>query len=147
MRIFLDANVLFSLAFSNGAVRRLIADLREASHTLVADQYVFEEALRNLSIQRPEAVGTLHEQAALMTIVATVSPGCRSPAGVDLPAKDVPVLTSAIAAGYDILMTGDSRHFGHLFGRTIAGVTVHSPVDTARALHGGGAGVPPSSDT
>jgi hypothetical protein len=47
------------------------------------------------------------------------------------------VLATAIDAGCDILVTGDSRHFGPLFGRTLGRLKILSPVDTARP---GGAG-------
>ena len=68
MRIFLDANILFSAAYSDAALRRLIKDFEAVSCSLVADRYVFEEALRNLTIQRSEAVPRLHELVSLLTI-------------------------------------------------------------------------------
>jgi predicted nucleic acid-binding protein len=134
MRLFLDANILFSAAYSDGAIRRLIGDIRGAGHILVADRYVIEEAIRNLAIHRPEAVAFLHEMTAVMTIV----PVCRwsegIPDDISLPEKDLPVLASAITARCDILVTGDTRHFGAYFGRSVGGVTIRTPVDTAQAL-------------
>jgi len=47
MRVFLDANVLFSAACSEGAVRRLLELLRESNHTLCADDFVIQEVRRN----------------------------------------------------------------------------------------------------
>jgi len=136
MRIFLDANILFSAAFSGGAVRRLISELQNASCTLIADNYVIEEACRNLSIQRPDAVPFLQLLIKSLKIVPTRRSSAEIPPDIQLPEKDIPVLAGAIAAGCDILMTGDSRHFGHLFGRSIGGVTIRSPLDTARASMG-----------
>ena len=49
MRIFLDANVLFSAARSAGAIRQLVHALHAAGHTLVADEYVATEARRNVA--------------------------------------------------------------------------------------------------
>ena len=49
MRIFLDANILFSAARSAGAVRQLVQALQAGGHSLVADAYVGEEARRNLA--------------------------------------------------------------------------------------------------
>ena len=136
MRIFLDANILFSAAYSDGAVRRLIRDLQDADCILVADRYVIEEALRNISIHRPDAVSRF---SILVNSLKTV-PACRStaeiPTEIQLPEKDIPVLAGAIAAGCDILMTGDSRHFGPFFGRSIGGVTIRTPLDTARTILG-----------
>lgn len=134
MRIFLDANVLFSAAYSDSAMRRLVTDLLTASHSLVADRYVLEEALRNLAIQRPESVSWLHVFAGSLTIVPTRQFSTEIPPDTPLPDKDVPVLAAAIDAECDILMTGDSRHLSPLFGRTIGGVSIYSPVETARIV-------------
>ena len=49
MRIFLDANILFSAAKSDGAIRQLLRKLIRAQHTLVADSYVQAEAQRNIA--------------------------------------------------------------------------------------------------
>lgn len=49
LRIFLDANILFSAAKSNGAVRQLLHDLHADGHVLVADRYVVTEAQRNIA--------------------------------------------------------------------------------------------------
>ena len=40
MRVFLDANILFSAAKSDGAVRALLRLLVERGHEAVADAYV-----------------------------------------------------------------------------------------------------------
>src|SRR3984893_688206 len=49
VRIFLDANILFSAAKSEGFVRRLLDLLAADGHTLCADAYGAEEARRNLA--------------------------------------------------------------------------------------------------
>ena len=54
MRIFLDANVLFSAAKSAGAIRLLLHALHAAGHRLVADEYVATEARRNARATRKE---------------------------------------------------------------------------------------------
>jgi len=136
MRIFLDANVLFSAAYSDGAVRRLFADIQGTGHTVVADRYVIEEAIRNLSIHRPEAIRFFHAMTTSLTVVPTRQWSEEIPPDITLPEKDIPVLAGAIAAHCEILTTGDSRHFGRLYGQTIGGTTISSLVDTARALFG-----------
>ncbi|TVR06588.1 MAG: PIN domain-containing protein [Spirochaetaceae bacterium] len=137
MRIFLDANILFSAAFSNGAIRRLIHDIRNASHTVVVNRYVIDEALRNISIHRSESLAILHEITASMEVVPTRLKLPTSVRGIALPEKDVPVLATALSSRCDVLMTGDVRHFGTLFGTTVGGTAIHSPVGTARMLFGG----------
>ena len=41
-----------------------------------------------------------------------------------LPAKDAPILAVAVAARADLLVTGDRRHFGPLYGQKLRGVRV-----------------------
>jgi hypothetical protein len=52
MRIFFDANILFSAAKSEGAVRAFLSQLRTDGHTLVVDAYVVGEAKPSPGIQR-----------------------------------------------------------------------------------------------
>ena len=56
MRIFLDANVVFSASKSDGAVRLLVRRLLDAGHECLADEYVVIEARRNLEAKGPEAM-------------------------------------------------------------------------------------------
>ena len=46
------------------------------------------------------------------------------PKRVALTAKDQPILRAAIHANCSHLLTGDHRHFGALFGRSVKGVRV-----------------------
>jgi uncharacterized protein len=134
VRIFLDANVLFSAAKSDGAVRHLIGLLIEAGHELCVDGYVIEEARRNLVAKATEGVAALAKLLARMH-AASAQPGdVALEASLPLPAKDRPVLAAAIRQGCDALVTGDRTHFGALYGRAIHGVAVHSPRSLAEAL-------------
>jgi len=45
---------------------------------------------------------------------------------VNLVEKDSPILTGAIFSNCNYLLTGDFKHFGHLFFQTIKGVTILS---------------------
>lgn len=134
MRVFLDANVLFSAAKSAGAVRTLLERLRSAGHVAVADGYVVAEAWRNLEAVGSEATG------ALATILEGIEVAplwrARLPEGAAgvLAEKDRPVLAAAIGMRCDALVTGDRTHFGRLYGTTIQGVTIHSPRSLAEAL-------------
>ena len=127
MRIFLDANILFSAAKSDGALRRLLDLLLAGGHECQADGYVVEEARRNLIVKAPA------REAALQTLlrrmkVADVHPSGPVPeAALVLPEKDRPVLSSAIRHRCDALVTGDRTHFGRFYGKTLGGVAIHSP--------------------
>jgi predicted nucleic acid-binding protein len=135
MRIFLDANVLFSAARSSGAVRQLVVALHAAGHSLVADEYVAEEARRNVTAKASrEAVDYLKALLGQLEVRAVqVQP--ISQADVQwLPAKDRPVLLAAIALKCDALVTGDRTHFGAGYEKVFEGVTVYSPAQLALAV-------------
>lgn len=136
MRVFLDANVLFSAAKSDGAVRALLRSLVEHGHECWADDYVVAEAHRNLAVKGGDALQVLH---ALLTHVQSargLAPGRATPAVDWLPPKDRPVLAAAIHLRCDVLVTGDRTHFGPGYGRAFEGVTVHSPRSLAEMLLG-----------
>ncbi len=134
MRIFLDANVLFSAAKSDGAVRRLLHMLGEAGHECWADDYVAEEARRNIASKAPDAVSVL--EGILSTLRRPRAHRVASPpkAARALPEKDQPVLAAAIGAGCQALVTGDRTHFGGFYGKTLGGVTIHSPRSLAETI-------------
>ena len=123
-RVFLDANVLFSAAYRrDAALKRL---WRLPGLELVTSAYALEEARRNLSERGQRA--RLTRLRRLVTVIA--EPKDRPlPKGVQLPAKDRPILLAALDAKATHLLTGDVSHFGRYFGRTVQGVLVLPPAD------------------
>ena len=134
MRVFLDANVLFSAAKSDGAVRELLKRLEESGHQCCVDAYVIGEARRNLEAKAPDQMPALESLLSRMKTARAQRVDPTLEASLPLPAKDRPVLAAAILQGCDALVTGDRTHFGALYGRTIHGVTIHSPRSLAEAL-------------
>jgi predicted nucleic acid-binding protein len=134
MRIFLDANILFSAARSDGAMRRLLALLRAGGHELWIDDYVLEEARRNLAVKEPAGLAGLQILLPPLHTGALRAPDPVLFASLPLPEKDKPVLAAAIHHRCAVVITGDRTHFGPLYGKTIAGVTVHSPQSAAVTL-------------
>ena len=134
MRIFLDANILFSAAKTDGAMRRLLGLLRAAGHECWADGYVLEEARRNLHAKAPDGLRALEAIVAEIRI-ADAHPGDAGQGfSAKLHEKDRPVLAAAVRLGCEALVTGDRSHFGALYGKTVAGVAIHSPHSLAEAL-------------
>ena len=127
MRIFLDANVLFSAAKSDGAMRALLTRLHSLGHELWADGYVMEEARRNLAAKFPTSLPALAAIERTLTVAPFSVSDLSAVSALKLPPKDQPVLAAAIHHRCDILVTGDRTHFGFLYGRTLHGVTIHSP--------------------
>ena len=133
MRIFLDANILFSAAKTDGAMRELLRLLRVRSHDLWADGYVLEEARRNLAAKAPEGLRALDAIVAEIRVAEAHPADAGQRFSVKLPEKDRPVLAAAVRLGCEALVTGDRSHFGALYGKTVAGVAIHSPRSLAKA--------------
>jgi predicted nucleic acid-binding protein len=134
MRIFLDANVLFSAAKSDGAVRRLLDLLIGAGHECWADGFVVEEARRNLAAKSTDGPAALDRLLSRLHVGPMHAPDTALEDALPLPEKDRPVLAAAIRHRCEALVTGDRTHFGRLYGKAIHGVTIHSPRSIAEAL-------------
>lgn len=133
MRIFLDANIVFAACWSDGAIRRLSRELLAKDRSLLVDDYVLEEARRNLAAKSRDG---MRELDRLMRKLETVPFKLHLDSTIEaaLPEKDRPVLASAIHSSCDALVTADRRPFGRLYGRTIGGVAIHDPASLAEAL-------------
>ena len=131
----MDANILFSAAKSDGAVRALVRLLVERGHECCADAYVVAEARRNLLAKGPEALRVLDALLSHLRLAAAAPVAAGPAAELDwLPEKDRPVLAAAIRLCCDVLVTGDRTHFGAGHGRSFGGVTVYSPRSLAERL-------------
>lgn len=126
MRIFLDANILFSAVKSDGAVHAFVAMLLDGGHECWVDGYVVDEARRNIMAKAP---GRLPHLDGLVSCVrmSVVAPAAARAEVHGLPEKDRLVLAAAVAVKCNALVTGDRAHFGKFFGRLLAGVMIHSP--------------------
>lgn len=135
LRIFLDANILFSAAQTDGAVRRLLYLLHADGHTLVADTYVAIEAERNLAAKAgTDAAAYLEALLSRIEVSGVAAHAVSTPVADWLPAKDRPVLHAAIASRCQALVTGDLTHFGAGYGKSFDGVTIYAPAQLARLL-------------
>lgn len=128
MKIFLDANVLFSASLSAAGVgQALLVAAQKAGAGCVSSERAFGEARRNLAAKTPLSVQNLELIAQIVFQVpeaGTAAVDTARAAGV--VDKDAPVLAAALTGGADWFVTGDVRHFGHLFGRRVEGVLVLS---------------------
>lgn len=134
MRVFLDANILFSAAKSAGAVRELLHLLLDRGHECCADDYVVIEARRNLAAKAPDATTAFEALLERLRIIPAQAPGPELKLVNWLPEKDRTVLAAAIRLRCDALLTGDRTHFGPGYGKMFAGVTIHSPRSLAERL-------------
>jgi predicted nucleic acid-binding protein len=121
MRIFLDANILFSASFARSLLADFLGELKKHA-TLITNAYAKTEAERNVSAKIPKRLPACQEFADTLELV----PIELLDLDVKLAEKDRPILCGAIIAQADYLLTGDKKDFGHLFGRTIRGVKIVS---------------------
>ncbi len=119
MKVFLDANVLFSAALP-GSLMGLFLEAVRKKADLVSSQAAADEAFRNL--ERKFAARLPHLQSLVQAI--TLTQLVADLPGVELVEKDRHILGSAVAYQCSHLLTGDERHFKHLFGKTVQGVKV-----------------------
>lgn len=131
MRLFLDANVLFTAAHnSEGRSAALVELGRIGRCELVTSPHALNEARRNLEIKYPEAVVRLEEILRVVTLCAECPldrfEWARSRS---LPDKDASILGAAVHCRADLLVTGDRTHFGHLYGVEAGGVVVVTPAE------------------
>jgi predicted nucleic acid-binding protein len=110
IRVFLDANVLFTAAHNRSGKAALVIELGIRGHWgLATSGYAFEEARRNLEIKFPGSLSTLEAFRPAMKIVSS-GEGTNCP--VSLPENDRPILEAAIRCKATHLLTGDRKHFG-----------------------------------
>lgn len=136
MRVFLDANIIFSAAWSGSNPAQYLLQLAALEqHKLVSSAFALEEARRNLALKRSEAMPAFERvRAAIMPVREPTPREAQWAADAGLPEKDAPILASAVAAQANVLVTGDRTHFGHLFGKTIQGTQVLTLADALATL-------------
>ncbi|MDE2089801.1 MAG: DNA-binding protein, partial [Gammaproteobacteria bacterium] len=110
IRVFLDANVLFTAAHNPSGKAALIIQLGTKGYwKVVTSAYAIEEARHNLAIKFPNDLPTL---GSVINNVAQVPSGTGVACPVDLPKKDRPILQAAIQSKSTHLLTGDIKDFG-----------------------------------
>jgi predicted nucleic acid-binding protein len=129
VKVFLDANVLFSASDERSATRRLLDRLSNHGE-VVTSPHAWEEARRNLERKRPHLLEGLER---LRHTVGTTH-AFRRPPDVEVEEKDMPIMAGAIGASCTHLWTSDRLHFGSHYGSTIHGVSIVSSTQLADAL-------------
>ncbi len=130
-RVFLDANVLFSAAYSaeNGLLKLWELAKNNSNVTFVTSAYALAEAERN--VISSEHGARLHTLIKSVEIVETMPPQLL-PKEVAVHDKDKPILLAAISAKATHLLTGDFKHFGKYYGMTITGIIILPPAEYLR---------------
>jgi predicted nucleic acid-binding protein len=115
LRLFLDANVLFTAAHNPQGKAALVFSLgRQGLFQLATSPYASEEARRNLVRKFPQV---LQRFETLLEGLVLVSDGLVIPFPASLPEKDWPIYRAAHACKADVLLTSDLRDFGPLMNQ------------------------------
>jgi predicted nucleic acid-binding protein len=113
LRLFLDANILFTAAYSSDGLSALLFELRRREIlTLLTSAPAIEEAHVNLQLKRPEALDNFTSMLKLVEVIDTPA---QSPLQLSLPEDDLLIFTTAIAGRATHFLTGDKKHFGRYF--------------------------------
>ena len=129
MKVFLDANILFSASDSESATRRLLDRLVRHAKP-VSSPHAWEEARRNLELKRPHLLTGLESLRGSVAITHAFN----LPPDLSMADKDKPVFAGAIGAGCTHFWTSDRRHFNSLYGKKIYGVLITSSIQLAEML-------------
>ncbi len=115
MRVFLDANILFTAAHNPAGKAAFVIELGSAGFfRLFTSEYAREEAFRNLSAKYSASVP--HLEKLLQQINTTlVDAGASFPD--TLVAKDTSIFQAAVTCRATHLLTGDIKHFGEFMNR------------------------------
>jgi len=119
LRVFLDANVLFTAAYSPDGLSALLVELGAAGRvTLLTSPLAIVEAERNLEAKRPAALATMRRSLAAVRVVREPAPAdVERLTPPELSSKDRPLLAAAIGAHATHFVTGDVADFGRWMGR------------------------------
>ncbi len=122
MKVFLDANILFSSSVEKSRVRQLV-NIIQNNGICITNSYAIEEAKRNIIAKKFGSIEQLEFFLEKITINDSLIPNLP----VTLREKDIPILAGAIAVECTHLLTGDKKDFGFLFGQSVSGVKIVSP--------------------
>jgi predicted nucleic acid-binding protein len=123
VKVFLDANILFSAADPESATRKLLLKVLEAGEA-VTSFHAVEEARRNLECKRPASLPGFADVMKLVRITLAFS----AVRVEGVPEHDMPIIAAAVGERCTHLWTSDKRHFGRLYGTAVNGVLIVSGV-------------------
>jgi hypothetical protein len=129
VKVFLDANILFSASDEKSATRGLLDRLARRG-ALVTSPHAWEEARRNLERKRPHLLPGLES----LRDIVVVTHAFVLPPDLKIVEKDQPIVAGAVGSACTHLWTSDRLHVGDLYGATLHGVTIVSSIQLADAL-------------
>lgn len=135
MKVFLDANILFSSSLEGSILHGFLSGI-QTKVSFYSNEHALIEAQRNLKIKFPNRMHLLHQFTKQIEFVNSKSLSQAEMSKIQelIRDKDVPILLGAYSASCSHLLTGDKRDFGRYFGERILGVKIVSPELLAKEL-------------
>jgi predicted nucleic acid-binding protein len=133
MRLFLDANILFTAAHNPGGKAALVIEHGIQGHwELFSSPYAMEEARRNLERKFPHTLDTLTSLQRGIRLVKHQE-GLTSLDG--LAQKEQPIFQAALACRATHLLTGDLKDFGPFMNQpdNTCGICIQTVAEFLRA--------------
>lgn len=132
IKVFLDSNVLFSIAYS-GKVKSRSYLLFELQEMRILEVYlsslVCEEASLNIRLKKPEKMGLLNELISRSNIVDNVLADTGYALIKDLPQSDRIILMTAVYHQTDFFLTGNEKDFLKFYNQRIGRTLILKPAD------------------
>lgn len=132
IKVFLDSNVLFSMAYSGPEKSRacLIYDMQKADILEVyMSGIVSEEAMLNIRNKRPERFFFLQELIQRSKILSDVMVDLQNKQISRLPQNDRIILTTALYHEMHFFITGNDKDFKAFFNKKIHNTLILKPAD------------------
>jgi len=126
-KVFLDANIIFSAALGGPTFELLLRLANEGAVRLVTGYSCVVEASRNVERKRPDRQQAFGDTLASLSIEQDEEADEHAEWATKLVhPDDVHVLAAARRVGAQVLITGDTTHFGHLMKRDDLGLRVRT---------------------
>ena len=128
--VFLDSNVLFSVAWTGREKSRsaILFELQSLGFIrLFISRLVLEETMSNLREKRPEAISFFEELSGDVEVVPDLVVEGEDRRLKKLPENDRVILSTAVAHGMDFFLTGNTRDFRSLYRRRIGRTWILTP--------------------
>jgi predicted nucleic acid-binding protein len=128
--VFLDSNVLFSVAWTGREKSRsaILFELQSLGFIrLFISRLVLEETMSNLRGKRPEAIPFFEELSGEVEVVPDLVVEGGDRRFKELPENDRVILSTAVAHGMDFFLTGNTRDFRCLYRRRIGRTLILTP--------------------
>jgi predicted nucleic acid-binding protein len=132
IKVFLDSNILFSIAYSGKAKSRsyLLFELQEKGvFNIYVSPLVCEEATLNIKLKRPEHRDFLDELIGKTRFVENILIYEDHPQIKNLPQNDRIIFSTAVYYRMDFFLTGNDRDFSELYNQKIDRTLILRPAD------------------